>query len=292
MPQKTAQLRLDFPLTANQFAILQRGEAPEDDFERWHLECDGMHLRYYRNATGYCFFDATVEPAGDAYVVGDWVNGQFVPCQKTKMLHYGKSAYAGQSFNHAPNGRIVRMAWGRWYLSTPRFDGQMTIPTEMGLVKKDGEYYLTAKIVEELSVLYKETKKEENFLCKKGEIVKIPLTDDATLIRFKGNLPTSGSVRVEVFGRPFRLNFAENAVTMTGNRLPMGTHGEEFEVTLLVDRCSFEFFADEGRGYISDSTAHTIMDRNLCYMTFEAVEDYTFTSVEATALKSIWEETV
>ncbi len=60
-------------------------------------------------------------------------------------------------------------------------------------------------------------------------------------------------------------------------------------ITLLVDRCSFEFFADKGRGYISDSTAHTILDRNLCYMTLEAEEDYTFSSVEVTSLKSIWE---
>jgi hypothetical protein len=30
-----------------------------------------MHLRYYRNASGYCFFDATVEEAGDGFVVGD-----------------------------------------------------------------------------------------------------------------------------------------------------------------------------------------------------------------------------
>ncbi|MBP3313034.1 MAG: glycoside hydrolase family 32 protein [Oscillospiraceae bacterium] len=225
----------------------------------------------------------------DAYVVGDWVNGQFVPCQKTKMLHYGKSAYAGQSFNNAPNGRVVRMAWGRWFLSTDRFDGQMTIPMEMGLMKKDGEYYLTAKIVEELNVLFDETKREENLSCQKGKIVTIPLKDSANLIRFKGKFPQNGSVRVTVFGRPFRINFAENAVTMTGNRLPISAERDEVDITLLVDRCSFEFFADKGRGYISDSTAHTILDRNLCYMTLEAEEDYTFSSVEVTSLKSIWE---
>ena len=71
MPEETAQIRLDFPLTAEQFAILQAGEAPEDHLERWFLDSDGMHLRYHRNATGFCFFDAEVEPAGDAYVVGN-----------------------------------------------------------------------------------------------------------------------------------------------------------------------------------------------------------------------------
>ena len=76
MPEKTAEVRIDFPLTAEQFATLQRGEAPADEFDRWHLDVDGMHLRYYRNATGFCFFDALVEPAGDAYVVGPVVVNQ------------------------------------------------------------------------------------------------------------------------------------------------------------------------------------------------------------------------
>lgn len=71
MPDKTAEIRLDFPLTAGQFEILQSGKGPEDEFERWFLDVEGNHLRYYRNATGYCFFDAVVESAGDAFVVGD-----------------------------------------------------------------------------------------------------------------------------------------------------------------------------------------------------------------------------
>ena len=76
MPGNTAELRLDFPLTAEQFTLLQTGEAPADDFNRWFLESDGMHLRYYRNATGYCFFDAEVEPADEGFVVGTVIVNQ------------------------------------------------------------------------------------------------------------------------------------------------------------------------------------------------------------------------
>lgn len=76
MPEETAEMRLDFPLTADQFAVLRGGEAPADDFNRWFLESEGMHLRYYRNATGFCFFDAEVEPAGDGYVVGSVIVNQ------------------------------------------------------------------------------------------------------------------------------------------------------------------------------------------------------------------------
>ena len=69
MPDKTAEIEIGFPLSSQQWEVLRSGQAPEDDFERWYLAVDGMHLRYYRNATGYCFFDATVEPAGDGYIV-------------------------------------------------------------------------------------------------------------------------------------------------------------------------------------------------------------------------------
>ena len=76
MPEQTAEFELGFPLTADQFAVLQTGAAPADDFNRWFLESDGMHIRYYRNATGYCFFDATIEPVGDDFVVSTVVVNQ------------------------------------------------------------------------------------------------------------------------------------------------------------------------------------------------------------------------
>ena len=69
MPEQTAEIQIGFPLTDEQFAVLQAGEAPADDFDRWHLDVEGMHLRYYRNATGFCFFDAEVEQTADGYVV-------------------------------------------------------------------------------------------------------------------------------------------------------------------------------------------------------------------------------
>ena len=76
MPEETAEIEIGFPLTVEQWSILQAGEAPADDFDRWYLDVEGNHLRYYRNATGYCFFDALVEPAGDGYIVNTAVVNQ------------------------------------------------------------------------------------------------------------------------------------------------------------------------------------------------------------------------
>ena len=76
MPEETAEVQIAFPLTAEQWATLQAGEAPADDFNRWHLDVEGNHLRYYRNATGFCFFDCEVEPDGEGYLVNNVVVNQ------------------------------------------------------------------------------------------------------------------------------------------------------------------------------------------------------------------------
>lgn len=75
MSEQTETVRLDFPLTAAQFEALKPAHIPNDGWERWYLEYDEAQgaLRYYRNASGFCFFIAQVEPAGDGYVVGDVV---------------------------------------------------------------------------------------------------------------------------------------------------------------------------------------------------------------------------
>ncbi len=76
MPEKTAEIELDFPLTTAQFEMIQEGNPPEDYFHRWFLVVDGMHIRYYRDATGYCFFDGEIEKTDEGYKVGKVVVNQ------------------------------------------------------------------------------------------------------------------------------------------------------------------------------------------------------------------------
>lgn len=59
----------------------------------------------------------------DRYVVGTFEKGKFKAEQQTMSLHYGVSAYAGQSFSNLPFGRVVRMVWNRWKLPADRFNG-------------------------------------------------------------------------------------------------------------------------------------------------------------------------
>jgi hypothetical protein len=69
LPEKPAELTLDFPLTAEQLETLKPNHLVPDGWERWYAEFDGKTIRYYRNATGYCFFAADILPDGDAFMV-------------------------------------------------------------------------------------------------------------------------------------------------------------------------------------------------------------------------------
>ena len=73
MPEKNETVRVDFPLTAEQFESLKQAHVPQDGWDRWYVDFDEAadNLMYYRNASGYCFFIAHVEPADDGFVVGD-----------------------------------------------------------------------------------------------------------------------------------------------------------------------------------------------------------------------------
>lgn len=81
LPAQTASARADFPLSAEQLEVLLPAHVPNDGWDRWYVESDEggdgtFTLRYYRNASGYCFFVATVEPAEEGYVVGEVVVNQ------------------------------------------------------------------------------------------------------------------------------------------------------------------------------------------------------------------------
>ena len=90
---------------------------------------------------------------GLGYLVGCMKADGFVADGEPRSLHFGKSAYAGQTFSNLPNGRIVRIDWDKWGINTPRISGQMSIPVELTLEERNGIHDLSALPVYELQSL-------------------------------------------------------------------------------------------------------------------------------------------
>ena len=228
--------------------------------------------------------------ASDKYLVGEFKKGQFVPLQSTRSLHYGKINYAAQSFSDLPDDRVVRIAWNRLRVDGGRFSQQMGFPTEVTLEKLSGEYFLCARPISEIDALV-DSSQEWRDVQLSQELVRFDVAAAPLLIRLKAKRDTS--VTLTIFGGRIRINPVANELfVQTSTALkepprlaPLSASGRDTELTLLIDRCSLEVFADDGKICL---TERFVCDYNLSQLTLkgEGCVDY----IEIKTLKSIWEE--
>ena len=123
-------------LNGNTYAILK-----SDNLTKWEIlqkiemtddsECpDIFPLIDNNNNRKWVFMGAK-----DTYIVGEFEDGKFKELQGIKKLHFGKHAYAGQTFSNVPDGRRIRVTWDASGLKGERFTSQMMLPTEYSLVE-------------------------------------------------------------------------------------------------------------------------------------------------------------
>jgi len=228
--------------------------------------------------------------ASDKYLIGVFENGRFVPVQSQHSLHYGKINYAAQSFSGVPNGRAIRIAWNRIRVDGGRFSQQMGFPTEMSLEKNSGEYFLRSRLIPEIEKLI-ETTDVYSDLEQADTPVSLDVTTAPLLIRIKAKYDTPFSL--EVFGGKLDVNPAMNELTVqTSTALkvppsvaPLSITEKEIDLTLLIDRCSMEIFADDGKICL---TERFVCDFNLPYVAIAG--EGRIQNIEINTLKSIWRE--
>ena len=226
--------------------------------------------------------------AHDRYLVGNFKTGKFVAEQSVLSLHYGTSAYAGQSFSNLPNNRVVRMVWDRWNLPASGFRGQMGIPVELKLCKYENVYYLEAAPVKEIEDIYTHTKNLENVLITIENGFFETLDDAAQLVKIKSSYIANGAMNISIFGREINFDFSKNEIKLGDATAPISITRGCLDITLIVDRCSIELFTDNGKIYVSCLDGYTLMDRNLPYIKINASTNISLDSIEINTLKSIW----
>ena len=230
--------------------------------------------------------------ASDKYLVGKFENGKFVPVQDIMSLHYGISAYAGQSFSNLPSGRIVRMVWNRWRIKPNSFSGQMGIPMELSLVRFNDTYYLETNPVEELKTIYKDINHSENVEISPESKFNAKLENSPCLIKIKSDYISSGSSSLSIFGRDITIDFSKNILKLGDYTMPVSITKSLLDITILIDRCSMEIFTDNGKAYMSCLTDYASMDRNIPYLTLSADSKQVISTIEIISLNSIWEQDI
>lgn len=221
--------------------------------------------------------------ASDKYLVGVFEKGQFVPLQSQHSLHFGKINYAAQVFNGTPDERIVRIAWNKLKVDGGRFSQQMGFPTEMALEKLSGEYYLSACPADEIHSLIKQSICKQDLPIDEGTPFAESVPAGALLVRLKAN--REAHLTISVFGGKIAVMPECNELKVLDSVGPLSITEEDTDLTILIDRCSMEVFADGGKICF---TERFVCDFNLPSLVLEG--NGQIQNLQIHTLKSIWEE--
>ena len=95
-------------------------------------------------------------------------------------------------------------------------------------------------------------------------------------------------MELEIFGRTICLELQKNEMTLGNGSAPISILAAKCSLTIVVDRCSMELFADSGKIYMACLDNQTLCDRNLPYLVIRADHETVIESIEMHSLHSIW----
>ena len=225
------------------------------------------------------------------YYVGDMTEKGFCNTQDREILSIGSTNFGGQIVN-TPDGRTVRLDNAKWYeYYATSFGGQLTTPVELSLRLVNGVYTIYAAPIREFASLFEEKRIESAFSVKANEPYTIKLEPKAHMIRICSDRPTEGKMVIRVFGMWLHIDFEEDEMHFGTDVLPISRSPyDTFDMTIITDRCSIEFYFHGGKRYAVYSDTYTISDYNLSSIIIDSTRDLHFGRVEITPLKSIWED--
>ena len=240
-------------------------------------ECPDIYSYKIGNKTYWVLIGAS-----DKYIVGVFRDGKFVPQTQEKQLCYSYN-YAGQSFSGIDDGRVLRMTWQKLKMPCLRVPNQLSIPMEMNLKVSDIGCFLTAYPVDEIKQLYADAEVISNKAL--DEPLELKLEQAAYDIHVVADYDSN--MKLELFGHTLHINTQYGCITYAKTKLPLSSSRETVDIRIVVDRCSFEVFADEGRFY---ATLYAICDYNLPYLKLSAESDVCVRSLSCHKLSPIHKE--
>jgi levanase/fructan beta-fructosidase len=188
------------------------------------------------------------------YFVGDFDGHRFTCESKpevTKWMDYGKDHYATVSFDNAPDGRHVAIAWmSNWQYAnqvpTKQFRSANSIPRDLDLFIDGDETYCGVTPSKEM-------------LTVRGKSIKKPTETCELVIDLKGSarwqLSNTRGERVimeyDAVKKTFTMNREESGDLSFSEAFPVTTcaptHGAVRQIRIYIDKCSLEAFDGEGK---------------------------------------------
>ena len=189
------------------------------------------------------------------YFVGDFDGHKFTCDSKpevTKWMDYGKDHYATVTFDNAPEGRRVAMAWmSNWQYAnqapTLQYRSANSIARDLGLFEYKGETYCS--VTPSREILVARSKKPTKTLSEACEVL-INLKGDAT-ITLSNDKGERVVMRYDAAAETFEMDRMKSGLTNFSNEFAAitkaPTHGKLSQLRIFIDKCSVEAFDADGK---------------------------------------------
>ena len=189
------------------------------------------------------------------YFIGDFDGHKFTCESKpevTKWMDYGKDHYATVTFDNAPEGRRVAIAWmSNWQYAnqvpTLQYRSGNSIPRDLGLFEYKGETYCSVVPSPEMTAA--RSKKATKSLSESCEMVVNPKGNATiTLSNDKGEkVVMCYDAKAETFSmdrtKSGKMDFSNDFAATT--KAP--TYGKISQLRIFIDKSSIEVFDAEGK---------------------------------------------
>ena len=185
------------------------------------------------------------------YFVGDFDGHKFTCEHKdTRWMDYGKDHYATVTFDNAPDGRKIALAWmSNWQYAnqvpTKQFRSANSVPRDLDFFEYNGQTYCGVTPSKELLAL---RGKATNKLSQACEIVLD--VNGSTEVVLSNSLGEQVVMKYDAAERTFSMDRTRSYASFS-EAFPCVTtapvYGNIHQLRLFIDRCSIEAFDAEGR---------------------------------------------
>jgi len=267
------------------------------DLKQWHLESEAEFPTAHECPE---LFELPVDgnPNNKRWVIwsasgnhrlGQFDGRKFTPETDVLPSEWGPHCYAGQTWNHVPDGRRIFIGWmnspGNSYPGMP-FNQQMTVPRELTLQTTESGVRLFSRPVRELEKLRQTTRCWDNIHLagnhNRGEWEVGDLLD----IELHLQTQKSSVVWINVRGVQVVYDGGQAAVECLGKKISDLPVDRQLDLRLLVDRTSLEIFVLGGRFVLSFCHPFGPEKGTLA---IEAAPEAMVRRLRIHSLRSIWE---
>ena len=191
------------------------------------------------------------------YFIGDFDGHKFTCESKpevTKWMDYGKDHYATVSFDNAPDGRHVVMAWmSNWQYAnevpTMQYRSANSVPRDLGLFTFGDETYVSVTPSKELLALRSAKVEKPTEACE--IVMDIRSQSKPTVITLSNDKNERVVMTYNPKNRTFSMDRTQSGMTDFSNMFKTvsiaPTYGTITQLRLFIDKCSIEAFDAAGK---------------------------------------------